>query len=51
MKEQIIKWGLQKDLKGLSDIDIYNMICDNFYITDYEEARKCSFELFYQFNK
>lgn len=51
MKEQIMQWGLQKDFKGVSDVKIYNMICDNFYISNYEEARECSFELFHHFNK
>ena len=51
MKDQIIKWGMGKDLKGVSDVEIYNMICDNFYITDFEGARRCSFELFKQFNR
>lgn len=51
MREQIMKWGKQNDLKGVSDMEIYNMICDNFYIRNFEEARSCSIELFKIFNR
>lgn len=50
MRDQIMQWGKQKNLKGVSDTEIYNMICDNFYIRNFEEARNCSIELFRFFN-
>lgn len=50
MKDQIMQWGMQQNFKGHSDIEIYNTICENFYIRDYEEVRKCNIELFRIFN-
>lgn len=50
MREQIMQWGKRKNFKGVSDVEIYNMICDNFFIRDFEEARSCSVELFDLFN-
>lgn len=50
MREQIMQWGKQKNFKGVSDIEIYNKICDNFFIRDFSEARSCSIELYNLFN-
>lgn len=32
--------------KTMNDIEIYKWICDNFYCTDFEMMRKCSFIIF-----
>ncbi len=50
MREQIMQWGKHKNFKGVSDMEIYHKICDNFFIRDFAEARSCSIELFNLFN-
>lgn len=50
MREQIMQWGKQKDFKGVSNMEIYHKICDNFFIRDFAEARRCSMELWELFN-
>ena len=35
----------------MTDTEIYNFICDNFHIKDYEMARKCSWIIFEESRK
>ena len=45
MKDYILN-HFRKNLKRfstMSDIEIYNWMCDNFYTKDYETVRQCSF--------
>lgn len=50
MKEIILNYcrdNIEK-FKSMSDMEIYEWICENYYIRDYEEARNCSFIIFYE---
>ena len=44
MEEYILDECRKHILKfhNMSDTEIYNWMCDNFYTTDYEMVRKCS---------
>lgn len=33
---------------AMTDVEIYNWMCDNFYTKDYEMVRQCSFSIFYE---
>lgn len=48
MKDMILKECRKniRKFKIMNDMEIYEWICNNFYITDYEEARECSFIIY-----
>lgn len=53
MKNQILAFCRNKiDLfSHMTDIDIYNYICENFFIENFTEARECSFIIFKESQK
>lgn len=50
MKDMILSYCRQnlKRFSVMSDMEIYNWMCDNFYTKDYEMARQCSFIIFHE---
>lgn len=50
MKDMILNHCRQdlKKFSTMSDTDIYNWMCDNFYTKDYEMVRQSSFIIFHE---
>lgn len=50
MKDYIINYCQQqlKRFSSMSDIEIYNWMCDNFCTKDYSMVRQCSMQIYYQ---
>lgn len=50
MKDMILNYCRQnlQRFSVMSDTEIYNWMCDNFYTKDYEMVRQCSFSIFYE---
>ena len=50
MEEQILSECRKHllEFSGMNDTEIYNWICDNFFCTDYNMMRVCSFAIFHE---
>ena len=48
MRENILSYCRQNisRFSAMSDTEIYNWMCDNFYTKDYEMVRQCSIQIF-----
>ena len=53
MREQILNYCRKEINKfsTMSDTEIYNWMCDNFYTKDYEMIRQCSMQIFKESRK